>query len=74
MKPHFSQDSTSERNLFSDSSGTETSPITGDGDSDSGGSLVPYSFEPSDSEASSDSGSDHDDDGDDDDRLSTLTW
>ena len=56
-----------------ESSGDEAS-LDGDSDSDSGDSLVPYSFEPtesnSDSEASSGDGSDSDDD----ERLSSLTW
>ena len=64
----LSQDS--ESDLLPDSSGDEAS-LDGDSDSDSGDSLVPYSFEPTESNSDSDGdGSDSDDD----ERLSSLTW
>ena len=61
------------RTVLPDSSGDEAS-LDGDSDSDSGDSLVPYSFEPTESNSDSEASSGDVSDSDDDERLSSLTW
>ena len=60
----------SESDLVSDTSGEEGTPMS---DSDSGGSLVPYSFDPGYS-SSAGASTDSESSDNDEERLSSLTW